>query len=227
MVVAADQVKGLFAGHFHDNHRDTYRNLRWLLTPGYTSGTLLKLRICPPLAEKRQPNKNEQARGFQVVTRDEDGKPSVEIVWYNDALFSTDDTRWGVGPLLTKNILLSVDPATNTAAAVIQLFNPGRQPMKVGLSATDFVSKTTKNSIGASVTFTAAGQTAGGQELYEITIPVGATSSARIDAAKIWEAGESVAQILNYGTPIGTIRALKSRVPFAVKRTGENPEIVK
>jgi hypothetical protein len=87
-VLKEKNVKGLFAGHFHDWRRDTYSNFRWLQKPQYNLEGLSKLHICPPLAEKRQIITPSQARGFQVVTLDNEGKPTVEIVWYNEATFS-------------------------------------------------------------------------------------------------------------------------------------------
>jgi hypothetical protein len=224
-IVAEGQVKGLFAGHFHDWRRDTYRNFLWLVTPAYGSGTLLKLHICPPLSEKRQEGRRpEQARGFQLVHLDDDGKPSVQIVWYNDALFSNEQPPRGNGPLLEKTITLSVDPTAHTASGIAQLFNGTRDQMKVALSASDFISTTTKRSIGGRVTFAGPGQTAG-QQLYETTVPVGAVVPVRIEATGLWEAGESIGQILDHGAAIGTLRALKSRPPFSIKLAGEKPEI--
>jgi hypothetical protein len=223
-IVAAEQVKGLFAGHFHDWRRSTYRNYLWLVTTAYSSGTLLKLHICPPVAEKNQPDPNAQARGFQTIQLDDAGKPSVDIVWYNNSLFSTDPPPRGSGPLLEKTIALSVDPATHTASAAFQLFNGTREPMKVALNASDFISTTTKRSIGGRVTFAGPGQTAG-QQLYEVTVPVGAAIPVRVDAAALWEAGESIAQILDHGVAVGTLRAMKSRPAFSVKLAGEKPEV--
>jgi hypothetical protein len=223
-IVAAEQVKGLFAGHFHDSRRDTYRNYLWLVTTAYSSGTLLKLHICPPMAEKNQPDPNAQARGFQTIQLDDAGKPSVDIVWYNNSLFSTDPPPRSSDPLLEKTIALSVDPATHTASAALQLFNGTREPMKVALNASDFISTTTKRSIGGRVTFAGPGQTAG-QQLYEATVPVGAAIPVRVDAAALWEAGESIAQILDHGVAVGTLRAMKSRPAFSVKLAGEKPEV--
>jgi tetratricopeptide (TPR) repeat protein len=84
-VVVDNKVKGLFAGHLHDWRKDSYQNYRWLTTPNYAGGTLSKLYICPPLAIKRQEKEATQARGFQAVSIDGRGTPSVSIFWYDSA----------------------------------------------------------------------------------------------------------------------------------------------
>jgi hypothetical protein len=81
-IVLNPKVKGLFAGHFHDNKRSTYESLAWLRTDHYVSGTLEKLHVCPPLALKKQKGKEEQARGFQEVYLDQDGNVSTRIFWF-------------------------------------------------------------------------------------------------------------------------------------------------
>lgn len=48
--VLSPRVKGLFAGHFHDHKRDTYRGFKWLRSTDYLHESLMKLHVCPPLA---------------------------------------------------------------------------------------------------------------------------------------------------------------------------------
>ena len=84
-VVTNPKVKGLFAGHLHDHKRSTYQNLQWLRSPFYLSDTVAKLHICPPLALKKQKDKEGQARGFQEVYIDKDGKVSTRIFWLEQA----------------------------------------------------------------------------------------------------------------------------------------------
>jgi hypothetical protein len=81
-VVIHRKVRGLFAGHFHDFRKQTYQTLLWL-TPDYLPEEVEKLHVCPPLALKYQNGKPEQARGFQEVYLDEDGKVSARIVWFD------------------------------------------------------------------------------------------------------------------------------------------------
>src|SRR5215213_5860901 len=81
-VVMHHKVRGLFAGHFHDSRKQTYQTFSWL-TPDYLPEEVEKLHVCPPLASKYQNGKPEQARGFQEVYLDEEGKVSARIVWFD------------------------------------------------------------------------------------------------------------------------------------------------
>jgi hypothetical protein len=84
-VVTNPKVMGLFAGHFHDYKRSTYQSLQWLRTPFYLSDTITKLHVCPPLALKKQKGKEGQARGFQEVYVNKDGKVSARLFWLGQA----------------------------------------------------------------------------------------------------------------------------------------------
>lgn len=93
-IVGNPHVKGVFAGHLHDQNRDTYRQFRWLENKAYATVTQGKLFICPPIAVKRQ-TKNDvpQARGFRLVSIAADGHPTSEIVWCEGANIQTDSGR--------------------------------------------------------------------------------------------------------------------------------------
>jgi 3',5'-cyclic AMP phosphodiesterase CpdA len=91
-VVKSDKVKGLFAGHFHSKDREVYQSYHWMFSTEYMSGSLSKLYVCPPLAIKLQVGEKVQARGFQEVfinsegrVLDESGQPGVHILWYDPA----------------------------------------------------------------------------------------------------------------------------------------------
>lgn len=84
-IVANPKVKGLFAGHFHDNKRSTYQNFDWLHSRFYLSDTTRKLHVCPPLALKKQKGKEGQARGFQEVYLDANGEVSTRTFWLEQA----------------------------------------------------------------------------------------------------------------------------------------------
>ncbi|HVG19031.1 MAG TPA: metallophosphoesterase [Blastocatellia bacterium] len=97
-VVKSENVKGLFAGHFHESNREAYRGVHWMRSPAYLSGSLAKLYVCPPLANKLQGGKESQARGIQEVSIDgrgriidENGRPGVRIFWYDQSLRAFDD----------------------------------------------------------------------------------------------------------------------------------------
>ncbi|MDX6500204.1 MAG: hypothetical protein QOG23_3464 [Blastocatellia bacterium] len=86
-VVNDSRVKGLFAGHFHDSKRLTYRNYDWMLTPKgshYYDG-IEKLWVCPPVALKFQSGNESKdtARGFREVSiADMSGTVTSIIYWY-------------------------------------------------------------------------------------------------------------------------------------------------
>jgi hypothetical protein len=84
-VVTNPKVMGLFAGNFHDHKRSTYQNFQWLRSPFYLSDTIAKLHVCPPLALTKQKDKDGQARGFQEVYIDKDGRVSTRIFWLEQA----------------------------------------------------------------------------------------------------------------------------------------------
>lgn len=96
-IVIHRKVRGLFAGHFHDNRRQTYQSLAWL-TSDYLPDEVEKLHVCPPLSLRLQNDKAEQARGFQEVYVDKEGQVSTRIVWLSPS-------PWGLTPVQN-------DPAT-------------------------------------------------------------------------------------------------------------------
>jgi tetratricopeptide (TPR) repeat protein len=90
-VLRKPNVRGLFAGHFHDWRLDTYQNFRWMFTPDYPGASLSKLYVCPPISIKRQDGKGKQARGFQAVSIDGTGKATVNVFWYNGSSGTFED----------------------------------------------------------------------------------------------------------------------------------------
>jgi hypothetical protein len=82
-VVEAERVKGVFAGHYHDQRRETYEGFGWARTPAQLYKGIAKLRVCPPLAVKHQGGSPTQARGFQALTLDAAGNVAVEKLWYD------------------------------------------------------------------------------------------------------------------------------------------------
>jgi hypothetical protein len=85
-IVNPEHVKGLFAGHLHDNNIATYQQ--------YPDKKHQKLYICPPLAIKLQGDKNFRARGFRVVDINEqgdvgpNGSETNKLYWYDDDKFT-------------------------------------------------------------------------------------------------------------------------------------------
>jgi hypothetical protein len=65
--VESDQVLGVLAGHFHDSHRGIYyRPYRW--SRGERQANPWKTFVTPPLAIKSQESSPAHARGFTVLT---------------------------------------------------------------------------------------------------------------------------------------------------------------
>ncbi len=106
-ITKADRVKGLFAGHLHEQRPELYLSYQG-------NNDHPKLYLCPPLAVKRQSTDKPQARGFQTVSIDEGRNPSLlkgeistSIYWYNPAsrLFSVNTPQLivSLSPQLTRN----------------------------------------------------------------------------------------------------------------------------
>ncbi|MEY2548676.1 MAG: hypothetical protein QOD64_1258, partial [Verrucomicrobiota bacterium] len=220
-VVLDEKVRGLFAGHFHSPMRNVYESFGWVRGSGYISGSLLKLSICPPVASKRQETDAIQARGLRTFSIDCDrGTFKSQVVWYGKDR--------GVEPMLAqKEIILSVDAATNSASGLIYLSNPSDKEIAISLSAGDFKSKLAGYGLNTKTVFAAPLATTG-QPVYEARIAPRTTVAVKVDVANFWEAGEAVAELYNDGRPIGTLRGLKSRPRFSVKivaPTPDNPEL--
>jgi len=87
-LLAESSVKGLFAGHFHTSNRSFYlRPLNWI-RGSYPKEVVEKTFLCPPLSAKYQWDRSSRARGFQIVTLDQEGRPSVQVFWYKNGQFS-------------------------------------------------------------------------------------------------------------------------------------------
>ncbi|HEY4313805.1 MAG TPA: metallophosphoesterase [Pirellulales bacterium] len=88
-IISRENVRGLFAGHFHDYHRDTYQNYHWVRTLKYAPASLIKLYLCPPVAIKNQERiePSEQARGYRRIHIDDTGSVRSQIVWMTSNAF--------------------------------------------------------------------------------------------------------------------------------------------
>jgi hypothetical protein len=65
--VASPAVRAILAGHFHDSHREVYRQPYAWSTPSSARADASKLFVAPPLAVKRQDTSPIQARGFELL----------------------------------------------------------------------------------------------------------------------------------------------------------------
>jgi len=125
--------------------------------------------------------------------------------------------------LVGQELVLSVDPTTNTASGLIYLSNPTEKEISLSLSADDFKSQTSGLGLDTKVVFAAPLQTTG-QSVYEAKLPVGTTATVKVEVSNFLEAGEATAHLCNFGEPIGTLRATKWRPAFAVKIMSPTPD---
>jgi calcineurin-like phosphoesterase family protein len=216
-VVANERVKGLFAGHFHSAEHESYDSLSWIRSAGYSPGSPLKLHVCPPVASKKQEDKSRQARGFREVSVDcEKGKTKSKIFWY--------EKNTGALKILEKDMILSVDPASNSASGLIHLSNPTEKEISLSLNAEDFKSSTGDYGLNAKTLFALATESAAGQQVLEAKLKPSSTIAVKVDVSNFWEAGEATANLCNYGEPIGKLRATKWRPSFGVKIVAAVPD---
>jgi hypothetical protein len=82
-IVRSDTVAAVFAGHFHDSHKEIYRRpYTWSTPPDPIE--FQKTFLAPPLAVKNQDTSPAQARGFTLVTV-QSNIVQASIYWYNPA----------------------------------------------------------------------------------------------------------------------------------------------
>jgi hypothetical protein len=81
---------GIFAGHFHDGNRDLY-GARGRQTLEVSECVARKSWVAPPLAEKHQEGRPQQARGLLVVTLTPGGVTGCTLYWLKEAGGSVDD----------------------------------------------------------------------------------------------------------------------------------------
>jgi hypothetical protein len=123
---------------------------------------------------------------------------------------------------------LVVEHPKNVASGTIHVKNTSKSPVPVYLSADDFVAQGTGAPLGTTVAFSAPGGTARAP-VHDATIPPGGSIAMNVEITNVWEAGESTAKLYNHGQAVETLRAVKYRVPLAVRLlgTGENPPVLK
>ncbi|MEN3370434.1 MAG: hypothetical protein V7609_2577 [Verrucomicrobiota bacterium] len=217
-IVEKEKVKGLFAGHFHSWKRESYDGFDWVKDRAYVSASLPKLRVCPPVASKKQEKEPEQARGFREVSVDcESGQIKSEIFWYE---------KMAEPPfkIVGKELMLSVDPGTNNASGLLHLSNSTEKPILLSLSADDFKSRNGNYGLNTKVLFAPAAGSVAGQPVFEVTLEPLKTTPIKVDVSNFWDAGEAAANLCNYGEPFGKLRATKLRPPFGVKIVAPLPD---
>jgi PKD domain-containing protein len=130
--------------------------------------------------------------------------------------------------LLQPHTVLTVDSGSKSTSGVIHLRNAGASKARVDISAGEFINQTTEKGINAKTTFFGQDDSARVQVL-RIEVPPQDVAHVRVEISNLWEAGESQAAVLVNGDTIGTLRAVKYRVPFNVKLRAsatDPPELV-
>lgn len=113
--------------------------------------------------------------------------------------------------------LFVVDKDTNIGSGIVRIRNAGKDDVSLNLNLTDFVSTTTHVALGTVPTFSPA-DPASKASLESNILKGQAAINVKIDVAKLWEFGESTAELCQGGYPLATLKAAKFRgVPFAVK----------
>jgi hypothetical protein len=122
--------------------------------------------------------------------------------------------------------VLAVEHPKSSATGVIHVRNLGKSAARITLRATDFVSAAGKP-LNATVVFSTPGASAPGP-VYAATLEPGALHTVKVDAANVWEAGESTAKILDGDREVAVLRAMKYRVPLAVRvvGAGDDPAVL-
>ena len=122
---------------------------------------------------------------------------------------------------------LVVEHPKNVASGTIHVKNTSKTPVPVYLSAEDFVAKSTGAPLGTTVAFSLPGGTARAP-VYDATVAPGASVAVNVEVTNLWEAGEATARLFNHDQVVDTLRAVKYRVPLAVRLlgAGENPPVL-
>jgi hypothetical protein len=121
-------------------------------------------------------------------------------------------------------LTLNVDPTSNAASATLYLKNLTPRDTTLSLSAGEFVNRTTNERVNGGLTFVVAGETTG-VPLLDVALPKGKTIAVKVEAARVAEAGESIAPLHVNGDSVGVIELLKFRVPFNVKIVAANADL--
>ena len=126
-------------------------------------------------------------------------------------------------PVVDVPSVVLVDHPKNTGTGTIQVRNPSKKAERVALRATEFVTTSGKR-MPATVTFLGPASSKP-QSVYEATIEPGGVHLVTVELANVWEAGESIAKILDHDREVAVLRAGKYRVPLAVRvlGTGSDP----
>jgi hypothetical protein len=123
-------------------------------------------------------------------------------------------------PLTLEGAAVLVVDQTNKGSVVLQLRNTSGKDITLDPSMTDFQSATTKQYLGAASVLS-AGDTAAAGYLGAAAkpLPPNKIAAVKLDVTNLWEAGESLAHLLQNHERTADITAIKYRVPFAIRLT--------
>lgn len=152
---------------------------------------------------------------------------AMACLWCSAAFAAEEPPGKPALKIVEPNLVLSVDPATNAASGLIYLSNPTEKAIPLSLSADDFKSSTSAYGLNTKTVFAVqppSGTPAPAQQVLVTTLEPSATIAVKVDVSSFWEAGEAIADLRNFGIPIGKLRATKWRPPFAVKIVAPVPD---
>ena len=124
--------------------------------------------------------------------------------------------------LMRRTVVLSADPASNSATGILHLRDTSGRS-RIHLTAGEFRSVSTGKGVNAPVSFFAP-DSQKGTPVLRLDLPAGEVVPVRVEVTNLWEAGESEDTLYADGSPLGTLRVLKYRVPFNVKLVAPNPD---
>jgi len=122
-------------------------------------------------------------------------------------------------------IVLSVDPQSNTASGLFSLHNQDAVPAQVRIYASDFKSLTQGKGLNAHTTFSTSAE-ASAKTILEAVIPAESSLLVRVDVSNLWEAGESKATLYIGRACVGSLVAVKYRPAFNVAIGGGLNEVI-
>ena len=126
------------------------------------------------------------------------------------------------------NPLLTVDKDGATSAT-LRLCNRGDTPQTIDLSLSDFHAVDARGTAyPLAAVRTLSGVSTADNPILAGTSQLGPSAcvGVKVDGAKIWQAGLSVADLQNGPTKLLQLKAIRYQVPFNVKVEGATPEIV-
>ena len=122
---------------------------------------------------------------------------------------------------------LIVDPTCGTcdgAQAILTLRNGAAASIKLQLATGDLVNKTTGQPLNANFKLTPLSDVAGTKPLEDATASSNAVFFVRAEVRNVLQVGEWNADLLNDGAKIGTLKVVRSAIPFSITLDVPQPD---